>query len=106
MIEEFVAMHMRSEAASAPANAQQHPQFDWSRISPMIFAHWGQRVAESNSSGMMTFGATTARSIVPSCMRAWIRSFQPSLTPQSFVEAPGASAANLGFATAVQLMPF
>jgi len=30
-----VAMHMRSEAASAPANAQQQPQLDWSRMSPM-----------------------------------------------------------------------
>jgi hypothetical protein len=31
----LVAMHMRSEAASAPAKAQQHPQLDWSRMSPM-----------------------------------------------------------------------
>eukprot|EP00967_Tisochrysis_lutea_P094737 scaffold137819_cov39-Tisochrysis_lutea.AAC.1 len=30
-----VAIHIRSDAASAPANAQQQPQFDWSRISPM-----------------------------------------------------------------------
>merc|ERR1719436_1884368 len=57
----FVEMHIRSEAASAPAKAQQHPQFDWSRMSPMIFAHWGQCVAESNSSGIETCGATTAR---------------------------------------------
>ena len=28
MIDAFVAMHMRSDAASAPANAQQHPQLD------------------------------------------------------------------------------
>jgi len=32
-------MHMRSDAASAPAKAQQQPQLDWSRMSPMVFAH-------------------------------------------------------------------
>merc|ERR1711920_370455 len=36
MMEAFVEMHMRSDAASAPTKAQQHPQFDWSRMSPMI----------------------------------------------------------------------
>ena len=45
-----VAMHMRSDAASAPAKAQQQPQFDWSRISPMIVLHAGQFVSESNES--------------------------------------------------------
>merc|ERR1719456_2009570 len=52
MVEALVEMHMRSEAASAPAKAQQHPQFDWSRISPMIFAHCGQFSAESKLSGI------------------------------------------------------
>ena len=46
-----VAMHMRSDAASAPAKAQQQPQFDWSRMSPMSFAHAGQRAALSKASG-------------------------------------------------------
>merc|ERR1712087_450657 len=52
MDEAFVEIHMRSEAASAPAKAQQHPQFDWSRISPMIFAHCGQFSAESKLLGI------------------------------------------------------
>merc|ERR1719197_461679 len=51
IMDALVAMHMRSEAASAPANAQQHPQLDWSRMSPMIFAQCGQCSAESKSSG-------------------------------------------------------
>ena len=45
------AMHMRSLAASAPPKAQQQPQLDWSRMSPMIFAQCGQLVAESKSVG-------------------------------------------------------
>ncbi len=70
----LVAMHMRSVAASAAANAQQQPQLLrtltvlrahthththrecrqqahrhlWSRMSPMVTAHCGQLVAESN----------------------------------------------------------
>merc|ERR1719284_1109042 len=54
MMDALVAMHMRSEAASAPAKAQQHPQLDWSRMSPMILAHWGQLVSESKFSGIST----------------------------------------------------
>merc|ERR1719456_177249 len=69
MVEAFVEMHMRSEAASAPAKAQQHPQFDWSRMSPISFAHCGQWASESNSSGIASCGDATERSIVPS----WIR---------------------------------
>merc|ERR1719327_1707409 len=51
IMDALVAMHMRSEAASAPPKAQQHPQLDWSRMSPMILAHWGQLVSESKLSG-------------------------------------------------------
>ena len=51
----FVAMHIRSDAASAPANAQQQPQFDWSRMSPIVLAHAGNASAESKSSGATKF---------------------------------------------------
>merc|ERR1712023_488770 len=54
IMDALVAMHMRSEAASAPANAQQQPQLDWSRISPIILAHCGQFSAESKLSGTST----------------------------------------------------
>ena len=51
-----VAMHMRSEAASAPPNAQQQPQLLWSRISLMSVAQLGQFSAASNVSGMSLEG--------------------------------------------------
>merc|ERR1712023_87840 len=51
IMDALVAMHMRTDAASAPANAQQHPQLDWSRMSPMILAHCGQFSSESKLSG-------------------------------------------------------
>merc|ERR1719313_285690 len=51
IMDALVAMHMRSEAASAPPKAQQHPQLDWSRMSPMILAHWGHCCSESKLSG-------------------------------------------------------
>merc|ERR1719375_2209866 len=62
IIDALVAMHMRSEAASAPPKAQQQPQFDWSRMSPMIFAHWGQCSAESKLSG--TSASTFSSSMI------------------------------------------
>ena len=43
----LLAMHSRSEAASADENAQQQPQLLWSRMSPIIFPHCGQLAAES-----------------------------------------------------------
>merc|ERR1712232_510626 len=70
IVEALVAMHMRSEAASAPAKAQQQPQFDWSRMSPMIFAQSGQFSAESKLSGISTFASEGASTISP----RWIRS--------------------------------
>merc|ERR1712110_1055586 len=70
MVEALVEMHMRSEAASAPAKAQQHPQFDWSRMSPMIFAHWGQFSAESKLSGIFVFAFASVRSISPLAIAA------------------------------------
>merc|ERR1712125_205622 len=70
MVEALVEMHMRSEAASAPAKAQQHPQFDWSRISPMIFAHWGQFSAESKLSGISTFVSAAASTTSPRATRS------------------------------------
>jgi hypothetical protein len=50
----LVEMHMRSEAAEAAPKAQQQPQLDWSRMSPMTVAQDAQSglVAESNVSGM------------------------------------------------------
>merc|ERR1719375_2268746 len=60
IVDALVAMHMRSEAASAPANAQQHPQLDWSRMSPMILAHWGQCSAESKLSGISASSSSTS----------------------------------------------
>merc|ERR1719399_2594216 len=62
IIEALVAMHMRSEPASAPAKAQQQPQLDWSRMSPMIFAHCGQFSAESKLSGMAPKSASKSAS--------------------------------------------
>merc|ERR1719480_66573 len=60
-----VAMHMRSDAASAPANAQQQPQLDWSRMSPMIFAHFGHCSSESKASGATKAPCATNSSISP-----------------------------------------
>merc|ERR1719356_1661795 len=65
IIDALVAMHMRSEAASAPAKAQQQPQLDWSRMSPMIFAHWGQFSSESKLSGISVCGSCKASTISP-----------------------------------------
>merc|ERR1719343_1621841 len=62
MIDALVAMHMRSEAASAPAKAQQQPQLDWSRMSPMIFAHWGQFSSASKDSGRAIFSSVMSSS--------------------------------------------
>jgi len=50
----LVAMHIRSDAASAPPKAQQQPQFDWSRISFRVLLQAGQFVADSNESGTAT----------------------------------------------------
>merc|ERR1712232_610223 len=71
MVEALVEMHIRSEAASAPAKAQQHPQFDWSRMSPMIFAHWGQFSAESKLSGISIVASKGASTSSP----RWTKSF-------------------------------
>ena len=60
-----VAMHMRSDAASAPANAQQQPQLDWSRMSPMVLAHDGQLVSESKASGTGASEVEMKRSASP-----------------------------------------
>ena len=38
-------------SASAAPKAQQQPQLDWSRMSLMTVAHFGQFVAESKESG-------------------------------------------------------
>merc|ERR1719293_283157 len=65
MMDALVAMHMRSEAASAPAKAQQQPQLDWSRMSPMIFAHSGQFCSESKESGRIAFSSVANSSISP-----------------------------------------
>merc|ERR1719506_2804946 len=51
MVAPSVAMQRRSEAASAVPKAQQQPQLDWSRMSPITLAHVGQLVSESNESG-------------------------------------------------------
>ena len=50
---------MRSEAASAPAKAQQQPQFDWSRISLISLAHLGQFLALSKDCGMSLISRAT-----------------------------------------------
>ena len=67
---------MRSEAASAPPKAQQQPQFDWSRMSPMVLAQAGQLVAESNAAGgAARVGRGTYSSISPMRIesRSWRR---------------------------------
>merc|ERR1712232_690593 len=65
MVEALVEMHIRSEAASAPAKAQQHPQLDWSRMSPMIFAHCGQFSAESKLAGISICASRVVSTISP-----------------------------------------
>merc|ERR1719480_553578 len=65
-----VAMHMRSDAASAPAKAQQHPQLDWSRMSPMIFAHWGHFSAESKLVGISRLSSKVTSLISPCCTKS------------------------------------
>jgi hypothetical protein len=90
-MEAFVAMHMRSDAAPAPAKAQQQPQFDWSRMSPITLAQWGHSVSESKLSGKpdellrRVFCMCTS----PRLIAMSNDSFHPALTPQSGFEAPG-----------------
>merc|ERR1719298_115754 len=81
IIEALVAMHKRSEAASTPPNAQQQPQLDWSRMSPMIFAHCGQFSSESKLSGISTWGELKTRWTFPAAIEAWSFAFQPSFRP-------------------------
>eukprot|EP00401_Gymnodinium_catenatum_P054036 CAMPEP_0117504610 /NCGR_PEP_ID=MMETSP0784-20121206/24937_1 /TAXON_ID=39447 /ORGANISM="" /LENGTH=374 /DNA_ID=CAMNT_0005299969 /DNA_START=173 /DNA_END=1295 /DNA_ORIENTATION=- len=92
MMEAFVLMHMRSEAASAPANAQQQPQLDWSRMSPITLAHCGQFSAESKFSGIFS-SAPASKSVKrctsPRATAAFKASFQPGFTPHKDLEAPG-----------------
>merc|ERR1719502_1140476 len=88
IMDALVAMHMRSEAASAPANAQQHPQLDWSRMSPMILAHWGQCSAESKLSGISA-SSFSSSTISPRLTMSCTSFFGSPLTPQRFFEAPG-----------------
>merc|ERR1719181_2025475 len=90
------AMHIRSEAASAPPKAQQQPQLDWSRMSLIILAQVGQLVAESKSDGI---GASadqvgTKGSISPAAWASSTSWVQLVFTPQSDLEAPGAWLAN------------
>merc|ERR1719313_2482912 len=88
IIDAFVAMHMRSEAASAPPKAQQQPQFDWSRMSPMTFAHVGQFVSESNVSGAWNPGGALNSSKSPVLCAARTSSVQFPLTPHKLRAAP------------------
>merc|ERR1719498_1707357 len=93
----LVAMHMRSEAASAPANAQQQPQLDWSRMSPMILAHCGQCSAESKLSGMALFVAVNSCfTISPFLMPSSMLFAGSTVTPHIVLEAPGAWSAKRG----------
>ena len=46
LIVAFEEMQARSEAADAAPKAQQQPQLDWSRMSLMTWAHWGQAAAD------------------------------------------------------------
>merc|ERR550537_2166047 len=88
-----VAMQRRSEAASAAAKAQQHPQLLWSRMSVMIFAHFGHCSAESKLSGSSTPSGTVCRTTRPAATAAARRSAKPSFTPQRFLDAPGGASA-------------
>merc|ERR1719443_2586502 len=60
IMDALVAMHMRSDAASAPPKAQQHPQLDWSRMSLIILAQLGQFSALSKESGMTALATCAA----------------------------------------------
>jgi len=101
-------MHMRSEAASAPANAQQHPQLDWSRTSDMILAQWGQWVAESNVSGMVVsvcvLGVDEMSRISPRDTRCDTEAVGLESTPRREAEAPGGEEAKRGWGAACQRM--
>eukprot|EP00965_Chrysotila_dentata_P193085 6175535-Pleurochrysis_carterae.AAC.1 len=109
----LVPMHSRSDAASAPAKAQQQPQLDWSRMSPITRAHCGHLLAASNESGMVFGYAPSATPIlrgtnwlmVPSLSAAWICAFQSPRTPQSGFEAPGGSDEKRGWGAACQRTP-
>jgi hypothetical protein len=86
------AMHMRSDAALAAAKAQQQPQLDWSRMSPMTDAHSGQAVAESKDSGTSRAKYSRGRSASVLTMPRLTRSSSSSrewfLTPQRLLDAP------------------
>merc|ERR1719375_1673657 len=90
IMDALVAMHMRSEAASAPANAQQHPQLDWSRMSPMIFAQLGQFCSESKLSGTRALElAESSILISPFATKSATAFFWSPLTPIMSFDAPG-----------------
>merc|ERR1719356_2185492 len=105
MIDALVAMHMRSEAASAPAKAQQQPQLDWSRMSPMIFAHWGQFSSESKDSGTLTSSLALNSTISPMRTCSFTAASWSPMAPHSPLDAPGGSAAKRGWAAAFQSTP-
>mmetsp|Transcript_7371 Transcript_7371/g.22445 ORF Transcript_7371/g.22445 Transcript_7371/m.22445 type:complete len:119 (-) Transcript_7371:86-442(-) len=87
-------MHSRSLAASAPANAQQQPQFDWSRMSLITLLHAAQFSAESNELGKSSVVRGRNRSTSPCDIAIAIAIFTSPFTPFRTDEIPGANAAN------------
>mmetsp|Transcript_22580 Transcript_22580/g.64153 ORF Transcript_22580/g.64153 Transcript_22580/m.64153 type:complete len:293 (-) Transcript_22580:3-881(-) len=105
--EPLLAMHIRSDAASAAPNAQQQPQLDWSRISVMTFAHCGHCSAESKWSGISASVSPGDENgfTAPLFSAALSTSFQFSFTPHHDFTEPGASDANLGFSAGCHSTP-
>ena len=96
----LVAMHMRSEAADAPAKAQQQPHMDWSRMSPMMLAHLGQLVSLSKESGMAAVGVVwLARG------SAWTLPQESGVTPQSDLTCESGFSSKRTFLPAFQRRP-
>ena len=96
----LVAMHIRSEAASAPPNAQQQPHMDWSRMSPMMLAHLGQLVSLSKESGMAAVGVVwLARG------SAWTLPQESGVTPQSDLTCESGFSSKRTFLPAFQRRP-
>ena len=56
----MVLMQRRSLYASVEPKAQHEPQELWSRMWPMVAAHWGKPVRESKSDGIASTASVVA----------------------------------------------
>ena len=56
----LVLMQRRSLYASVEPKAQHEPQELWSRMWPMVAAHWGKPVRESKSDGIASTASVVA----------------------------------------------